>query len=185
MHPRHQMAFLSTDGGEFDRPLSTHSAVGDTAKDVLNGTSTKLCVDVIQRCIASQRAIRPFQPSSRHVILTQIMLRESNDACEPIQAVRFKPGQPSLPTSSLQASRRKIQARGQLFQCETGALHHLVDNYFRKTISNGGLKISLILQRAPKNRLTAEFLKNGVEFINHFDVYYSAKCRTRDRPCLA
>ena len=151
----------------FDRRASTHAAVGDASENVLHGPGSEFGIDHLERRAASESAIRPPEPASCGIIVAEVMLRQGNDACEPVEAVRFVPGQSALVPPPLEAPRREIEAGRELFQCEAGGMHHLFDDGLRKALPNRVLEIRFRSERSAENRLATQFFNHSVEFGYH------------------
>src|SRR5262249_29374909 len=94
----------------FDRRASTHAAVGDASENILHRPGAGSGMVRLGGGAAPESAIRPARPAGCGIVIAQVMLRQGNDPCESVEAVRFVSGQASLMTPPLKASRREIEA---------------------------------------------------------------------------
>jgi hypothetical protein len=180
--PLRREEFCKTVSGVSDRPGSTHSAVSDPAQDVFYRSCSQFCIDQIQRDAAPERSIRQFQPSCSQFLIADIVFRQSDNACNPVQAIRFKRGQPAG-TPPLQTANGKIQAGGEFFQRHARGMHHFPDDDLRKTFANCREEFAFIARAATESVGPAEFRHHSFQFANHSVTYCSANWRVEKQRC--
>src|SRR5205809_4516609 len=142
----------------FDRLGSTHAAEGDATEDVLDGSRAELRINDGERRLAAEGAVRALEPSCGRVTPTERRLRERDDPRQPIDTIRLVSGQPALTSPPLEASRRQVEARSQLFDAEIGSLHELLDYFLREPLANRGLQIDIPVQTTSKDSFAAELV---------------------------
>ena len=114
--PHHRTASLSKPPERSCRPGSTHAAECDPAQNVLHRPRPQFAVNHFERDVATERPVGPLQPPGGGCLISDVPLRERNNACQAIQAIGLVAGQAPLVPAPLQAARRKIQGRREFLE---------------------------------------------------------------------